>query len=219
MANEIEVISTPSYNPTDLNSLEGFSDFLMDRFFLALEKVAPAKILSYDRKTNRANVEILNLGINSNGETVLKQPLTNIPCLVLQGGGMLLSFPIKQDDIGWIVTADRDISVFKQLLSRFAPNTYQKHKYKDGFFIPNKIDGFEISEEDKDAILMTSIDGTTKLSISPNGITLTSGITNVKGDLTSTGIITGAQIIAQNGASGTFANSVTVENGIITGGS
>lgn len=219
MPDKIETISAPSYNPTDLKSLEGFCNFLKDRIFLELEKVAPAKILKYDRKTNRANVEILNLGINSNGETVPKQPLTNIPCLILQGGGMVLSFPIKQGDIGWIVAADRDISIFKQVLSVFAPNTYRKHRYADGFFIPNKIDGFEISEEDENAILMTSIDGKTKLSISPEGITLTAQTTNVKGDLTSDGIITGAKLVSQNGASGTFTNSVTVENGIVIGGS
>lgn len=219
MADEIETISTPSFDPTEVRTQEGFCNFLIDRIFLELEKVAPAKILSYDRKINRANVEILNLGINSNGETVPKQPLTNIPCLVLQGGDMLLSFPIKENDLGWIVTADRDISVFKQVLAKFAPNTYQKHKYKDSFFIPNKIDGFEVSPEDEDAILLTSIDGTTKLSISPEGITLTAGATNVKGNLTVTETITGAQIIAQNGASGTFGNSVVVENGIVIGGS
>lgn len=219
MVDNIETISTPSYNPTDLKTFEGFCDFLKDRIFLELEKVAPAQVLSYDRKKNRANVEILNLGINSNGETVPKQPLTNIPCLILQGGDMLLSFPIKKGNLGWIVTADRDISVFKRVLAKFAPNTYQKHKYKDSFFIPNKIDGFEISEEDENAILMTSIDGKTKLSISPDGITLAAQTSNVKGDLVSSGTITGARLVAENGANGTFTNSVTVENGIITGGS
>lgn len=219
MADEMETISTPSYNPTDLKSFEGFYNFLKERIFLELEKVAPARILNYDRKKNRAQVELLNLGITSTGSTIPKQSLTNIPCLMLQGGGMVLSFPIKEGDIGWIVAADRDISVFKQVLSIFAPNTYRKHKYADGFFIPNKIDGFEVSEDDENAILMTSIDGKTKLSISPEGITLTAQTTNVKGDLTSDGTITGAKLVSQNGVSGTFINSVTVENGIVTGGS
>lgn len=216
---DIEIISTPSVNPADVNSLEGFCDFLKDRIFLELEKVAPAQILSYDRKTNRASVQILNMGITSTGGTVPKQPLTDVPCLILQGGGMALSFPIKKDDIGWIVAADRDISVFKRVLAMFAPNTYQKHKYKDSFFIPDKVEGFEISAEDEDAILLTSTNGATKLSIKPDGITLTADTTTVKGNLTITGETTAAKVIAQNGASGTFTNSVTVVNGIVIGGS
>ncbi len=220
MANEdIEVISTPSYNPADTKSYTGFIDFLIDKILFKIEKVAPAQVISYDRTTNRAQVQILYQNITSTGEKLTKAPLQNIPVLMLNGGGFSLSFPVKENDTGWVIAADRDISVFKQLLNVFAPNTYRKHQYVDSFFIPDKVNGFEISEGEADAVLLTSTDGNTKISISQSGVNITSGLTSVNGAVNVSQSLTAAELNAQNGANGTFTNSVTVVNGIVTGGS
>lgn len=55
--------------------------------------------------------------------------------------------------------------------------------------------------------------------IIPSGKIITSGTIEHTGDLNVTGTITGGVIVAQNGASGAYSNSVTAENGIVTGGS
>lgn len=55
--------------------------------------------------------------------------------------------------------------------------------------------------------------------IIPSGKILTSGTLEHDGDLNVSGTISGGIIIAQNGASGNYSNSVTSENGIVTGGS
>lgn len=55
--------------------------------------------------------------------------------------------------------------------------------------------------------------------IIPSGKIITSGVIEHTGDLNVSGTITGGVIIAQNGASGAYSNSVTAENGIVTGGS
>lgn len=52
-----------------------------------------------------------------------------------------------------------------------------------------------------------------------SGKILTSGTLEHDGDLNVSGTISGGIIIAQNGASGNYSNSVTSENGIVTGGS
>lgn len=52
-----------------------------------------------------------------------------------------------------------------------------------------------------------------------SGKILTSGTLEHDGDLNVSGTINGGIIIAQNGASGNYSNSVTSENGIVTGGS
>jgi len=181
MSNQIP--SMPSYNPADAQSQTGMYEFIIKQVMSKLEKVAPAQILSYDRKRNRARVQILAQDITSNGEILPRVPIGNVPALMLAGGGFVISFPIKKDDIGWLVTSDRDISIFKNLLKMFAPNTYRKHKYESSFFIPDKVSGFEVSEEDTDALLITSYDGKTKLSIKPNEITLTAPTTTINGNL------------------------------------
>lgn len=193
-------ISIPSFNPADAQSEVGVYEFLIDQILQRIEKVAPAQILSYDRRKNRATVQILNQGITSTGAKVPKKSVPDIPALVLQGGGFNLSFPIKAGDIGWIVAADRDISVFKKLLQMFAPATYRKHQYKDGFFIPNKINDFNISEDDEASVLLTSEDGTTQISLKDGQTTITAdsivlnGDVTVNGTVTASGDVTGAGI-------------------------
>lgn len=55
--------------------------------------------------------------------------------------------------------------------------------------------------------------------IIPSGKILTSGTLEHDGDLNVSGTISGGVIVAQNGASGSYTNSVVCENGIVTGGS
>ena len=181
----------PSYNPADAGSESGKQDFLFDKLLGKIEKIAPAQIIFYDRQTNRATVQILNQSITSEGGKITRQPLKDIPVLNLYGGGFVLSFPIKENDIGWICAADRNISLFKQTLKMFAPATYEKHKYKDSFFIPNQINGFTYSSDDADAVLLTAIDGSTKISIKSGQVTITADTVNLGG-------IGGAFVLTEN---------------------
>ena len=240
-----ETISIPSYNPAEIQNTAGMLDFFQKILFMKLEKVAPAQIISYDRQTNRAIVQVLNYSITSTGEKISRKPLNDIPVQIFGGGDFCLSFPIKQGDIGFIIASDGDISVFKKLLQIFAPATYQKHRYKDGVFFPLILNGFTFSVEDETSVLLTSVEGNTKISLKPDYITLTAkntvintttaeinatdatitakstinGNLIVNGNITSSGTITGASIIDTSGATGIFENQVTVSNGIVKAGS
>ena len=240
-----ETISTPSYNTADILSESGQLEFFQKILFMKIEKVAPAQIMSYDRKKNRAVVQVLNYSITSTGEKITRKPLNDIPVQIFGGGDFCLSFPIKQGDIGLIIASDGDISVFKKLLQIFAPATYQKHKYKDGIFFPLILNGFTFSTDDENAVLLTSIDGNTKISLKPDYITLTAentiinttsaeinattatitaqstinGDLTVNGNITSTGTVTGSSIVDTSGATGVFENQVTVSSGIVKAGS
>lgn len=196
--NNTETISIPSYNPANVSSQAGSTDFVIRKALEKLEKVAPAKILSYNRTTNRASVQILNQSITSTGEKLTKKPLDNIPVLMMSGGGFTFSFPIQEGDTGWLVAADRDISVFKQLLQVFAPASYQIHRYKDSFFIPDKVNGFEIAEDDTNAVILTSLDGTTKVSVKAGQVTITAPQTVINGNLQVNGSITSTDTITSD---------------------
>lgn len=176
-------ISIPSINPADTGSEAGVLEFMQKKLLSRIEKIAPAKVISYDRNKNRAVVQILPLEITSTGEKLQRRQLVNISVLTLSGGGFWFSFPVKEGDVGWIVAADRDISVFKQQLSEYAPNTYRKHKYDDSFFIPDRINNFTIAEEDSAAVLISSVDGTTKVSIKDGQVTITAQKAEVKAQM------------------------------------
>lgn len=167
-------VSIPSYNPAEVKDMAGLLNFFERSIFLHLEKVTPAQIISYDRNTNRASVQILNYSITSDGAKIIRKPEYDIPVTVLGAGGYCLSFPVNQGDIGFLIASDGDISVFKKILGVFAPAVYQRHKYKNSFFIPLIINNFTINAEDAQAVLLTSLDGQTRISLQNNNITVTS---------------------------------------------
>lgn len=245
-------VSIPSINPADVKDIAGLLNFFEKTIFLHLEKITPAQIISYDRNSNRASVQILNYSITSDGQKITRKPEYDIPVTVLGAGGFAFGFPVKEGDIGFLIAADSDISVFKKLLQLFAPAVYQRHKYKNSVFMPLIINGFTIAEDDAEAVLLASLDGETKISLKEGSAVITAentiinsalaqintssaeinadtavitaestinGNLAVNGNITSTGAVTGASIIDNSGASGTFANQVTAENGIIKSGS
>lgn len=209
----------PSYNPADVNSDSGQQEFLFDKLLGKIEKIAPVKVVSYNRKKNRAVVQILNQSITSEGGKIPRKELNDIPALVLHGGGFVFSFPIKEGDIGWICAADRNISIFKQTLKMFAPATYEKHKYKDSFYVPNYINGFTYSVDDEDAVLLTSTDGVTKISVKDGLTTITSANIVLNGNLTVNGIVnTSSTITAVGEITGVGIKlSTHVHGGVQTG--
>ncbi len=183
----------PSREPADTNSLEGLCRMIKDVTLMDMEKVLPGIVQSYDRTTNRAVVKPAITGVASLGQKISKLPIVNIPVLTLQGGGIFLSFPLKQGDTGWLVACDRDISIFKQKLEESSPNSYRKHCFNDAFFIPDRINSLSVGEEDDGALIISTQSGSAKLSLKDSGIsivgdTVISGNLNVSGDVTGAGI-------------------------------
>ena len=199
-----------SENPADNDTLEGLNNFFQDKLFLHLEKVVPGIVESYDKTTNRATIKPAITGIASQGQKVPKNILKNIPVLQLGGGNVTLTFPVKKGMTGWLIAADRDISIFKTIKTETKPNTPRKHKYQDSFFIPDAInaagsDDFQIKAENS------------SFNLDNNSITLTASNLNLTG---TTGTVTVQNLNATAAATGSFTTSnnktVTVVNGIIT---
>lgn len=189
----------PTHNISEESSLEGLCRLIKNITLMDIEKVLPAVVLSYDRLLNRAVVRPAISGIAARGQKIPKLPLVDIPVLSLHGGGIFLSFPIKEGDKGWLVACDRDISIFKQNLQDSSPNSYRKHCFNDAFFIPDKINTINVSEDDKGAVVISTVSGSTKFALSETGIKLTgntvingnvkvSGTLNADGDVVGSGI-------------------------------
>jgi len=102
----------------------------------ATDGMLPAKILEYNRATNRAKVQPLIMQITENGKVIKRPILMSIPVLQYGGGGFLLSFDLKAGDIGWIKANDRDISKFLSSYTNTTPNTNRLKNFSDGVFIP-----------------------------------------------------------------------------------
>lgn len=209
----MEITKTlPAHNPADENTLDGLNNVLIDKIAMGIQNVIPAIVQSYDKATNRAVVKPAITGIASQGQKVPKEPYIDIPVLNISGGGFVISFPIKTGDTGWLIACDRNISIFKQNLEESAPNDYRKHKFEDGFFIPDKINNTPLLNTD--SLLIQDATGTISIELTSSGVNI-KGITAITGNTSVVGNLT-----VSTGATGTFttANSktVTVTNGIVT---
>ena len=219
-----EIQSLPSYNPSDTQSFEGGMRIFQNHLLKLIESAIPCVVQSYDFATNTVTVLPAIKVATTVGE-YMQRGVIKVTAWKMHGGGFQIHYPISAGDTGWLIAADTDTSLFRQEKSICDPNTYQKHKYQFGYFLPDKINGFNISQEDKDRLVLQNDAGTEKISIGQVDIkikslnvivdTLSMNTTN---DLDVAGTITAANIIPANGYSGTVTVGTKVmsfANGIL----
>lgn len=151
--------------------------------------------------------------------------LYNVPIQRAETQRAYIYLGIKKGDRGTLKFFDRSVEGYLQ--SNFDYNSDDRqHDINDRAFelgfIPDK--EAYVYPENVD-IEIGLKDNTAKISFTNGNITIigtnliTQGNMTHTGNLTVNGTLTATEVIAENGASGTFANEVTVQNGITTSGS
>jgi hypothetical protein len=163
---------------------------------LTSDQLIPATVVSFDRTNNVATLQPLIQWVDVNDGTHSRPPLVGLNVLSLGGGGFHINFPLVQGDLGWIIAADRDLSLFKQSLEISTPNTGRLHTFEDGWFIPDVFRQYTINGADTNAMVIQSTDGATRISISAGIVNITAP-TGVKVD-TPTATFTGNVIVQQS---------------------
>lgn len=130
----------------------------------------PATVVSYDRANNIATIKPIIAIVDVDGTVRSRESFTNIPVLALGGGGFMINFPLSVGDLGWIVAADRDMTLYKQQLTEQRPNTSRTRDFSDGMFIPDVMRKYTIAAEDEGGMVIQSLDGATKLSMNDGTI-------------------------------------------------
>lgn len=148
---------------------------------LKTDKLIPAEIVGFDRVKNIATVQPMIMLVDVSDQSRMRNPISQVPVMSLGGGGFHISFPLKKGDLGWILAADRDLSLFLQSLTASIPNTGRKHSFSDSWFIPDVFRKYTINAADSAAMVIQSTDGTTRISISEGVINITAP-TSVKVD-------------------------------------
>ena len=199
-------------NREEIKALPLIWQNLLRQFSLDIETALPAVVLSYDRLNNIVTCRPAINRITVENKSVERSEVV-VPCLNLAGGGIGINLPLKAGNTGWIIAADRNTENFKQTLAVADPNTFEIHRYEHGFFIPDKISGFEVAEEDSDALVIQTLDGTTKIAIGDGQVSITSKnnvkVNSVTADVT---VATSANVICPLM---TVTGAITV-NGAIT---
>lgn len=211
----------PSRNPANSSGdipggmREIFAKFLQS----SIDDMLPAKIVAYDRDTNRATIKPMIAMVATNGSNISRNQLASIPVLNIGGGGSILSFNLSPGDLGWIKANDRDIADFLKRYSESVPGTKRVHDFNNGLFIPDVMTGYTIDEEDKENAVLQTLDGTVRVSLFPNKLKLTSPeiemvapIVEITGYLTNNGVNVGSTHIHSQGNDG--AGDSEVDTGV-----
>ncbi len=168
------VNAQPSVNPANNDSLTGVFRHVLGKFLQNVDDMLPARVVAFDRTSNRAQVQPLIAMVSTNGEQISRAPIASVPVFQIGGGGFILNFNLKPNDLGWIKANDRDISLFLQGYDQAAPNTKRKHSFEDCIFYPDVMRGYEINDEDEENAVLQTIDGTQRVSIWADRIKITS---------------------------------------------
>lgn len=166
--------NNPSLDPADNNSLAGSIRFAFSKLIQDINGMLPAQVISYDRVTNRVQVQLLITLITTDGSQVPRPQIASLPVLLLGGGGYFLSFPLNTGDLGWVIANDRDISNFLQTYAQSPPNTNRISKFADGLFIPDIMRGYTLADTADGAAVLQNLNGTVSIALSNTGVTINS---------------------------------------------
>lgn len=177
--------NNPNINPADNDTLAGVLRFAFSQLMRSVDGMLPARVLAYDRTANRVQVELMIAMVSTSGAQVSRAQIANIPVINFGGGGYILNFPLTVGDLGFVIANDRDISLFLQSYSESPPNTQRVKSFSDAVFIPSVLANYTTTGQDGNAVLQ-SLDGTVRLSLSQDAITMSAGSNSI--EVKSTGV-------------------------------
>lgn len=165
----------PSRDPADDGTFLGTLNQVLKKHLQGVDDMLPARVVSYDRATNRAQVLPLVRILTTDGRQLNRAQIASVPVVQLGGGNAVLSFNLAPGDLGWIKANDRDISIFLQSYEASAPNTLRLHSFQDAVFVPDVMTGYTINAEDEGNAVLQTLDGSVRVALWPDRVKLTAG--------------------------------------------
>lgn len=217
-------MTAPIYRPF-INDEKTQIEYLLNDFAKRFQTCIPAKVVEViSRDTVRVSPTVLQS--DSQGNPVEWADITTT-VLTPFSGGVIISMPLSVGDTGWLVAADLDTSLFKKEKKPSQQISYTRHLYQYGFFVPDAINGYTISDDDNGAIVISTLDGTTKIALSSGNIDIKSSNTlkinaksvNITTEATSNVVIDGIDWKTHVHDGGTLSNSAGTVAGITGGAS
>lgn len=186
--------NTVNTNPANNDSLPGCFKFGFEEMMKRLNTCMPAKVISYDRAANRAQVSVQINTVSVLDEETAGVTVSNVPVLLLGGGGFMINFPLNAGDLGWIIATDRDISLFLQSYQAQQPGVFILRNFASSLFIPDVMTNFTIAGGDASNAVIQSTDSSIKISLSNTGVEITAPTITLNGDV----IINGETTMSDN---------------------
>lgn len=166
--------NTPSIgqDPPSTGGLGGAFGFIFKKLMQNTDGMLPAKVIAATQDRNYVQVQPLIQMVGTGGTKMDRAQIAKVPCFTLGAGNWTMSFPLKKDDLGWIIASDRDISLYLQANASAPPNTARIHSFEDALFIPDKARFWTLDSADADKAVWQSLDGTTKVTLGTDKISI-----------------------------------------------
>lgn len=203
----------PSHDAASEDVLAGSFIEAYKKFLQSTDNMLPARIINYDRTTNRAHVQPMIMVLTTTGERVQRQGTFGVPVYQMGGGGFFMSFNLVAGNLGWIKASDRDMSLFLQSYNESEPNTKRLHSFSDSVFFPDIMKDYTIAGEDAGNMVIQNADASVKISLWPAKIKIKAPVVEIDSPTTS---ISGAVTIASTlTVTGQIESSADVKVGSI----
>lgn len=134
-----------------------------------LKVCMPAKIESYDFKTQKASVKITMQELYEDGSTLDYPVISGVPVVFMAAGGASINLPVLKGDNCFVIFFDRDMSNW--LLGGIGqkPNSTRMHHISDAVAIMGLLPFTETSKAENNTDLLINYSGS-KITIKPDGI-------------------------------------------------
>lgn len=151
----------------------GLANIVLKKFLQGVDDMLPARVVSYDKDTNRATLAPMVALLTTAGSQVARAQVASVPVFRFGGGGVLIRCPVKAGDLGWIKACDRDISMFLQSFGSGPPNTVRLHTFQDAMFFPDALRTVVVDPDDDEALTIQTEDGQFRVAVAVDRVTLT----------------------------------------------
>lgn len=200
--------SFPSKDPANEGSLEGAQEQIFRKQIMKHYGRLPAQVVSYDRVRNVARVQPMIDILKTDGTTMKRASIAEVPVLALGGGGVTITFDLQPGDLGWIDACARDISLFMQSLRRARPQTLRLNALEDSQFTPDTFRQYTLPGGAAGHACIQSVDGGTFIVLRDGHVSIeTGGTVDVK-----------ASAVNVQAAQTTVTGNVTINGTLTVGG-
>lgn len=174
--------------------------YALEQWQKLIHTAYPARVESYDPATRRASVFPLLDLVKTDGTTVARAVIADVPVVQPHAGGLGVLMPIKVGDVVQVLVSERGIERFKRTFERSVPEE-GFHAEKDAIIQPG-YGPLNVTPVDSAAISIQSDDGRVSVRVSlTDGVTVESpdGIV-LDGDVRVTGslAVEGTNVTHQN---------------------
>ena len=128
---------TTSLNPDiDYTHLPGAFRFALRQLLKGVNTCLPGEVLTYDAGRQRASVRPAVSLLTTDGQTLVRPTVADVPVLFPSGGGFALTFPLMPGDPVLLVYSQRGIGGWKRNYRQAPPDPESFFSERDAIAIP-----------------------------------------------------------------------------------